>query len=220
MYRYEALADKIIAEAVRENQKVIGITGISCIGKSTFTNLIKKKAGTEYSVEVINVDSYLKVQYRGGTKFWDKSEPYLKPEHFDWEELARDIRKLQNGQTVERQGYVRGIGWENPVIYHPAHFYLVEGLFLDSLQAQIYMGYNKLIKLVASETFIYTLRMARDDYYRKNFKDFKRTKEETVKEIESTIQAEKAYEIARWGNSYLKISVHDGFWLEIEKEEM
>lgn len=195
MSKYNAVADKLINEILGKQQKIIGITGTSCIGKSTLTGILKGKIEKDFSVAVIDVDSYLKESLRGGKNFWNRCSEYLKPEYFDWMELDQDIERLKEGNSVEKQVYKRGNGWSGTVIYQPADYYIVEGLFLDSVEAAEYMHYDRMIALTATDEYIYDLRIKRDDYYRQNFKEFTRTKEETIKEIEATLKAGRAYKI-------------------------
>ena len=195
MSKYNAVADKLINEILGKQQKIIGITGTSCIGKSTLTGILKGKIEKDFSVAVIDVDSYLKESLRGGKNFWNRCSEYLKPEYFDWMELDQDIERLKEGNSVEKQVYKRGNGWSGTVIYQPADYYIVEGLFLDSVEAAEYMHYDRMIALTSTDEYIYDLRIKRDDYYRQNFKEFTRTKEETIKEIEATLKAGRAYKI-------------------------
>lgn len=215
MYRYETLADKFIQDIITDSKHVVGVTGTSCIGKSMFTKLISSKLQLTCSVTVINVDSYLKEEVRGGTKFWDYSHEYLKPELFDWKTLAYDVKRLKQGESVEIEAYVRGIGWGNTVVLEPADVIVLEGLFLDSVQAAEFVPYDMMIVLSAEDDFIRKLRIDRDNYYRKNFKEFKRTEEETLKEIENTLKAGKSYQVSDSISDYRKLFVEEGFWVTI-----
>lgn len=197
MSKYDAIADKLGNEILEKSQKVIGITGTSCIGKSTLTDILKQKLEIEFSVTVIDVDSYLKEEIRGGKSYWNRCSEYLKPMYFDWEALSLDLNKLKDGRSVEKQLYQRGNGWSGKVIYQPADYYIVEGLFLDSVEAAEYIAYDKMIALTAPDEYIYDMRVKRDEFYRQNYKEFTRTAEETIKEIESTLTAGKAYSVCR-----------------------
>ena len=159
------------------------------------TGILKEKIEGSQSVTVIDVDSYLKEEFRGGKKFWNRFSEYLMPVYFDWKALAQDILKLQSGKSVEKEIYKRGTGWGSMLTYYPADYYIVEGLFLDSVEAAEYMHYDRMIALTATDEYIYDLRIKRDDYYRQNFKEFTRTKEETIKEIEATLKAGRSYKI-------------------------
>ena len=196
MSKYDAVADKLVNEILGKSQKIIGVTGTSCIGKSTLTGILKDKIETSFSVTIIDVDSYLKEEIRGGKNYWNRCSEYLKPEYFDWKALAQDLQMLSEGKRVEKHVYKRGNGWSGQVIYQPAEYFIVEGLFLDSVEAAEYMNYDRMIALLADDKYIYDLRVERDEYYRQNFKEFTRTKEETIREIESTLKAGKAYSVS------------------------
>lgn len=214
IYDYEEISNMVAQDImIEESCKLIGITGTSCVGKSTFTNLIKRKLENDFSVQIIGVDSYLKEAYRGDKKFWigtDTSD-FLTPVHFDWEKLKQDIELLRQGKRIQKQHYNRGIGWKNVKVFEPADIIIVEGLFLDSVQAAVHMEYDKVIALCAEDDLIRKLRMDRDDYYRKNFENFKRTKNETVRETESTLRAGKVYQkcLDKWNR--LELFVQEGF---------
>lgn len=53
--------------------------------------------------------------------------------------------------------------------------------------------------------------MERDDYYREDFADFKRTKEETLKETEDTLKAGKAYQKCKEEWNYLELLIKKDF---------
>lgn len=214
-YDLSEVADALVKNMILSSQKIIGITGTSSVGKSTLTRLLKERLEQQFSVQVIGVDSYLKEEYRGATKFWNYSEDYLKPAHFDWERLWKDIICLQQGERIEQSCYVRGIGWSNKRILTPADFLIIEGLFMDSVEASECMEYELLIILSAEDEFIRRLRIERDDYFRKNYKNFTRTEEETLKEIENTLLAGKSYQtcVEKW--NYLVMFRRDDYRVEV-----
>ena len=218
MSKYDAIADKLVREILEQSQKIIGVTGTSCIGKSTLTGILKNKIDASFSATIIDVDSYLKEEIRGGKNYWNRCSEYLKPEYFDWKALAQDIQKLSGRQSVEKQVYKRGNGWSGKIIYQPAEYFIVEGLFLDSVEAAEYMNFDKMVALSADDQYIYNLRVERDEYYRQNFKEFTRTKEETIKEIESTLKAGKAYSVSldKWKRT--EIFVQENSCTEITGE--
>lgn len=215
MSKYDAIADKLGNEILEKSQKIIGITGTSCIGKSTLTGILREKIEEKFSVTVIDVDSYLKEEIRGGKNFWNRCSEYLKPEYFDWEALAQDIYQLKNGNSVEKLAYQRGKGWSGKVVYQPADYYIVEGLFLDSVESEECMKYDKMVALTASDDYIYDLRVKRDEYYRQNFKDFTRTREETIKEIECTLKAAKEYKVSKKSSMRTEIFVQEDSCTEL-----
>lgn len=218
MSKYDVIAEKLIQEIIQDSQRIIGLTGTSCIGKSTLTDILKGKLETSYKVTVIDVDSYLKEEIRGGKSYWNRCSEYLKPEYFDWKELSEDLKQLDSGKCVEKQIYQRGNGWSGKIVYQPADYYIVEGLFLDSYEAAEYIIYDRMIALTASDEYIYNMRVLRDEFYRQNFKDFTRTKEETIKEIESTLKAGKAYAIYKDKWTRTEILVQEESCTEITGE--
>ena len=213
IYDYRTITKIIAREVLEQSYKCIGITGTSCVGKSTFSKLIRKqieKAG--YTVRVVMMDDYLLERFRAGTQFWNRSEStYLKPAYFDWSRSKENIAKLREGNLITIDGYIRGIGWGNEITLEPADFIIVEGLFLDSMEAAEYMEYDYLISLTAADEFITELRLARDEYYRQNYKNFNRTVEETKKEIENTLLAGKSYQICYDKWRYLRLKVSERF---------
>jgi len=85
LYDYNQLADMIIEHLMLEPKRVLGVTGTSCVGKSTFSKLLKNKLEEkDLSVFIIRADNYLKAELRGVSQFWTYADEYLKPEHFDW----------------------------------------------------------------------------------------------------------------------------------------
>ena len=215
MSKYDAIADKLANEILENSQKIIGITGTSCIGKSTLTGILKEKIELSFSVTVIDVDSYLKEEIRGGKNYWNRCSDYLKPEYYDWQALSLDLKKLSSGISVEKLVYQRGNGWSGQVVYQPAEYLIVEGLFLDSVQAAEYIDYDRMIAITAEDDYIYNLRIERDEHYRQNFKGFTRTKEETIKEIESTLKAGKEYTVNKESCVRTEIFVQEDSCTEI-----
>ena len=195
LYTYRVVAGIVAQEIIRSSHRVIGITGTSSVGKSTFSRTLRKKleiAGCQ--VQIISADNYLKSEFRAGHRFWNrKDSTYLKPEHFDWESLRLDVDRLFSGETIEKECYIRGTGWGNMHVTAPAQIYLIDGLFLDSLETSKHLDYDFLISLTAEDRFIRSLRIKRDAYYRKTSDTFSRTEEETLLEIENTLRAGKAY---------------------------
>lgn len=217
LYNYNWISTELVKDISDTGKKFIAITGTSCVGKSSFTRRVKEKLERDYTVQVIGVDSYLKEQYRGGFKFWTGTDTneFLTPVHFDWKKLREDVQALFDGKSIEKQYYVRGIGWDNVKTLEPADIVIVEGLFLDSVQAAEYMEYDMVVKLEAVDNMIRKLRMDRDDYYRKNYENFKRTKNETLRETESTLRAGKAYQVCKNKWFYVRLFVEMGFKAKI-----
>ena len=213
LYTYKAIARDVAQEIVHASHHVIGITGTSSVGKSTFSrNLRKKLENAGCRVQILSGDNYLKEEFRAGHRFWNrKDSTYLKPEHFDWEALHQDLDKLFAGETVEKESYIRGTGWGNIYTASPADVYIIDGLFLDSLETSRFLNYDFLISLTAEDHFIRSLRIKRDAYYRKTSKTFTRTEEETLLEIENTLRAGKSYTVYTGWKQHLILHVERAF---------
>ena len=61
LYTYKVIAGMIAREVADISCHVIGITGTSSVGKSTFSRTLRKKiTNLGYQVQVISADNYLK----------------------------------------------------------------------------------------------------------------------------------------------------------------
>ena len=212
-YEYEMIAGILSKEILESSYKIVGITGTSSVGKSTFTKMIKEQLEKEgHTVLVINMDDYLKEKFKARHRFWNRLEStYLKPEYFEWKQTKDEIDALQRGESVERECYVRGHGWDNRIVLKPAEYLFVEGLFLDSVQAAECMEYDLMISLTAEDELIRKMRTERDAYYRKNFPNFQRTESETQQEIENTLMAGKSYKVCYDKWKYVKLNVLENY---------
>ena len=217
IYEYGRIAEILAKEILAGSYKVVGITGTSSVGKSTFTKMIKNRleeAG--HSVLIINMDDYLNHKFKERTRFWNRLEgTYLKPEYFDWFRIKAEVESLQAGNRVERECYVRGVGWDNTMILEPAEYFLIEGLFLDSVQAAEYMDYDLLISMTAEDELIRKMRTERDAYYRKNYENFQRTEHETQQEIENTLMAGKSYTVCYDKWNYIKLNILENYKITV-----
>ena len=213
LYTYRVIAGIVTQEIICSSHRVIGITGTSSVGKSTFSRTLRKKleiAGCK--TQIISADNYLKPEFRAGHRFWNrKNSTYLKPEHFDWEALRLDMEHLFSGETIEKESYIRGTGWGNMQTIIPAQVYIIDGLFLDSLETSKHLDYDFLISLTAEDHFIRSLRIKRDAYYRKTSDTFSRTEEETLLEIENTLRAGKSYTSYNGWKHHLVLHVEHAF---------
>ena len=221
IYTYEQMAEMIAERILNRSCKLVGMTGTSCVGKSTFSGMINehlKKA--DYTTQIMKADDYLYRQHRGVTSYWNREESsYLKAEYYNWELLKKDIGILHGGNSVTGGCYTRGIGWEASRTMYPADCLFVEGLFLDSVQAAEYVEFDLLIALTAEDELIRKLRMNRDDYYRQNYKNFSRTKSETLKEIEDTLMAGKSYQVCCGKENYFRIQVLENYRMKCNMPE-
>lgn len=207
IYQYTEIADMIVQDALDHSYSIIAVTGTSSVGKSTFSNMILEHFQRYgFSAQIISADNYLKKVFQAGTNFWNRLDStYLKPEHFDWNLLANDLKSLKNSHPIHKECYVRGTGWGILQTFHPTEYYIIEGLFLDSVQASDNLDYDFLVSLTADEHLIRTLRIERDAYYRRTSPAFKRTEDETLLEIENTLLAGKSYSVSTHWKRYLSL---------------
>lgn len=217
-YTFEKLADLIIDKLDYNRETVISITGPSCVGKSTLADKLAERIQSIITIQVIRVDNYLKNRYKGKTKFRNNSDSILAPDVFDWELLKYHIENLKQGRKVCHNTYIRGKGWEQMNYLCPGKIIILEGLFLDSVQAFNFIDADLLIEMSANDELIRKLRLQRDKYYRENFKNFHRTELESMEEIDSTIIANRMYKREIKKNGYLKILVNNNCLIEIVKE--
>ena len=109
---------------------LIGITGGSGSGKSTFIRRLREQFTTQ-QVCIISMDDYYlpreeQHEDHRGEKNFDL------PKSFDKKAFRRDLETLMNGGTVEKEEYV----FNNPeaqakkLIFHSAPVIIVEGLFV------------------------------------------------------------------------------------------
>ena len=220
LYTYKVIAGMTAREIADASYHIIGITGTSSVGKSTFSRTLRKKleiAGCQ--VQIISADNYLKPEFRAGHRFWNrKDSTYLKPEHFDWEAIRLDLEKLKNGQSVTKECYVRGTGWGPIQTVEPTQIYIIDGLFLDSVLTSKSLDFDLLISLTAKDGFIRSLRIKRDAYYRRTSENFTRTEEETLLEIENTLRASKSYTPCNRWRYHLVLRVRKAFHATIERK--
>lgn len=213
IYQYRDIADMIAQDAIDGSYRILGITGTSSVGKSTFSKIVQERLTFYgYSAQIISADDYLKETFRAGNNFWNRLDStYLKPNHFDWKQLKTDSDALAHGLSIEKGQYVRGIGWGTTHIMHPTDYLIIEGLFLDSIQASDYMHYDLLLSLNADDALIRSLRIERDAYYRQTSNTFKRTEEETLQEIENTLLAGKSYQPYTQWPRHLKLNAKGNY---------
>ena len=221
IYQYTEIAARIAESAIDRQDRIIGLTGTSSVGKSTFSEIIKEQLHTfGYTAQIISADNYLKKAFRAGTSFWNRLDSsFLKPEHFDWPLLKTHLDQLLRGLSCEKECYLRGTGWGTWAAFEPTDFFIVEGLFLDSIEAEEYMTYDFLIALTADDDMIRTLRIERDAYYRRTSPSFTRTEEETLIEIENTLRASKSYSISSHWNPYLRLNAKGNYNATLEIPE-
>jgi len=137
-----------------ENPFIIGITGGSASGKTSFLkNLISSFDSEE--ICLISQDNYYRSKDEQPT---DENgiQNFDLPESINAYEYARDIQKLRNGETVYRLEYT----YNNPdvvpktLVFKPAPIIVVEGIFVfyfseiaDLLDFKIFIDAKEHIKL-------------------------------------------------------------------------
>ncbi|MEM8893010.1 MAG: uridine kinase [Bacteroidota bacterium] len=118
-----------------QQSTIIGITGGSGSGKTYFLNSLLDKIDPE-QVCLISQDNYYRARNsqpvdENGVKNFDT------PGGIDHEAFADDVRKLKNGQEVERLEYT----FNNPdaepkmLVFKPAPIIVVEGIFVFYFKA-------------------------------------------------------------------------------------
>ncbi len=109
---------------------IIGITGGSGSGKTTFINELKKDFGKR-KLCIISQDDYYRpidqqpVDNKG-------IEDFDQPKSIDKSAFVRDVKKLIKGKRVKRQEYVFNNKDVKPktLIFSPAPIIIVEGIFV------------------------------------------------------------------------------------------
>lgn len=109
---------------------LIGISGGSGSGKTSFIRDIKKEMGSDRLCVISQDDYYLPRDLQqldsNGVRNFDL------PESIDLEAFETDIRKLKNGEIVTRKEYTFNNKFREPNIltFLPAPIIIIEGLFI------------------------------------------------------------------------------------------
>lgn len=115
---------------MENNNKLFGICGSSGSGKSFIVKYVLENLGSD-NVSVIYQDNYYKKREEQ-TKDANGNYNFDLPSSFYLDEFIYDLKKIKNGEKVEREEYT----FNNPdispkIIYvFPKKIILVEGLFL------------------------------------------------------------------------------------------
>ncbi len=109
---------------------IIGITGGSGGGKTSFIRAIRKAFSASQICLISQDDYYLPREAM-------KADPngvlnFDLPDCFDKKAFNRDLEKLINGESYERTEYIFNNAKSNPktLTFHPAPIIIVEGLFV------------------------------------------------------------------------------------------
>jgi len=109
---------------------IIGISGGSGSGKTTFLNKLKETFTTD-EVAFISLDNYY-LPRENQKKDANGITNFDLPECIDAVTLAKDIAALREGQNVTRIEYVFNNEEASPqeIVIRPAKIYIIEGLFI------------------------------------------------------------------------------------------
>lgn len=109
---------------------IIGITGGSGAGKTTFLHRLYRHLGEE-NVCVLSQDNYYRPAKEQRT---DEQgiENYDLPESFHQAEFLHDVKRLMNGETVTRIEYTYNNALHKPkeLVFEPAPIIILEGIFV------------------------------------------------------------------------------------------
>lgn len=193
----------------------IAITGPSCVGKTTLANkIVNTFTESGISATKISLDSYLLDKHKGNGQFRKQVYEELSPLYFDWEALAKDIILLNNNTEVVIDNYVRGVGWShNSQKLKAARVIIIEGLFLDSIEANCNI-FTTTIVIEASRENIQEWRTKRDISFRHLYGKTFRTEQQTLEEIERTIESYAKYSRSKPHEEYIKLGINKNFEIE------
>lgn len=112
------------------NYKLFGICGSSGSGKSYIVKYVLEKLGSN-SVSVIFQDNYYKKR-EDQSKDQNGKYNFDLPSSFHFDEFIKDIKRVKNGEKVEREEYTFNNPEVSPklITVLPKKIILVEGLFL------------------------------------------------------------------------------------------
>ncbi|MEM1326773.1 MAG: P-loop NTPase fold protein [Bacteroidota bacterium] len=133
--RIEAYNSSLLIPILFMKPFVIGITGGSGSGKTTFIDRIKS-AFEQHQLSIVSQDNYY---LPNELQALDKNgiENYDLPSSFNHESFYTDMLKLTDGETLRRKEYVFNDPSVIPgeIVYEPAPIILIEGLYVFHTQA-------------------------------------------------------------------------------------
>ena len=114
----------------QEKPIVIGIAGGTCSGKSSIANIMIEEFRYTKSINIIKEDDYYKDQSSLSMEERAKTN-YDHPLAFDFDLMLEHIRKLINGESIEKPTYDYTVHNRSEVteIVHPSDVLIIEGLF-------------------------------------------------------------------------------------------
>jgi uridine kinase/pyruvate-formate lyase-activating enzyme len=194
--KLETLAARVAEYAVDRRLSLIGVTGPSSVGKSTFARTVAEEMYQRgRRATVLQADDFLRSEMRGNHSYRNSGTSPLQPEHFDYHDIRKMLTGLRCGEKVTSWTYERGVGWSRYLkLPTDADCYVIEGLFLDSVVASSELAMDLVIVLEAPWDSIAVMRRRRDGMLRETSTSGFRTISETEDEIERTRTAYLAYE--------------------------
>lgn len=114
----------------RTKPVVIGIAGGTCSGKSSIANILIEEFRYTKSINIIKEDDYYKDQTDLPMEERVKTN-YDHPLAFDFDLMTEHIKKLINGESIEKPTYDYTVHnrSDKTEIVHPADVLIIEGLF-------------------------------------------------------------------------------------------
>ena len=114
----------------QEKPIVIGIAGGTCSGKSSIANIMIEEFRYTKSINIIKEDDYYKDQSSLSMEERAKTN-YDHPLAFDFDLMLEHIRRLINGESIEKPTYDYTVHNRSEVteIVHPSDVLIIEGLF-------------------------------------------------------------------------------------------
>ena len=114
----------------RTKPVVIGIAGGTCSGKSSIANILIEAFRYTKSINIIKEDDYYKDQSDMPMEERVKTN-YDHPLAFDFDLMTEHIKKLINGESIEKPTYDYTVHnrSDKTEIVHPSDVLIIEGLF-------------------------------------------------------------------------------------------
>ena len=141
---------------------LIGITGGSGSGKTTFINKLKEGFG-DNELCVISQDDYYRprdeqLKDDNGVRNFDL------PESIEFQQLAIDIKKLLNNQEIHREEYTFNNEFKEATLktFKPAPIILIEGLFVFYFEKLLDKKFNLRVFINAMDNLRVIRRIKRD----------------------------------------------------------
>lgn len=113
-----------------EKPIVIGIAGGTCSGKSSIASILIDEFRYTKSISIIREDDYYKDQSHLPMEERAKTN-YDHPLAFDFDLMYEHLKKLINGETIEKPTYDYTVHNRSNIteIIHPSDVLIIEGLF-------------------------------------------------------------------------------------------